>query len=107
MNNTRTFNVICGIHNHDLCHNSVDHPIICRLNSEEKKLVSEMTLNMVQPRNILATLKRKIFESISNIRQVYNIRIKNNKARRGPRYEMLQLFKLLDDDHNVSKYRVC
>lgn len=47
-NNTLIFNVVCGIHNHDLCYKLVDHPIARRLNPEEKYLVPDMTLNMVQ-----------------------------------------------------------
>ncbi|XP_050914631.1 uncharacterized protein LOC127129506 [Lathyrus oleraceus] len=42
--------------------------------SEEKECVADMTLNSVQPKNILVTLKRKRPENISNIKQVNNIR---------------------------------
>lgn len=52
-------NVIFGVHNHALTEKLVDHPIICRLVSEEREHVSDMTLNMVAPKNILATLKWK------------------------------------------------
>ncbi|XP_050920489.1 uncharacterized protein LOC127138135 [Lathyrus oleraceus] len=41
---------------------------------EEKKCVDDMTLNLVQPKNILATLKWKRPENISKIKKVYNIR---------------------------------
>lgn len=58
-NNTWTFNVVFGIYNHDLCYKLVGHPIACCLNSVENCLVYDMTLNMVQPKNILATLKHK------------------------------------------------
>lgn len=54
-NNTLIFNMICDIHNHALCLKLVGHPIVCRLDFEEKKLVSDMTSNMVQPKNILIT----------------------------------------------------
>lgn len=77
--NTCTFNVICSLHNHGLDHKLADHSIACRLNAEEKKLVSDMTLIMVQPKNIFSTLKRKILESLSNIRQLYNVSNLNNK----------------------------
>lgn len=62
------FNVICGFHNHGMCEKLVEHPIACRLMSEEKEIISDMTLNMVQPKNKLATLKRKRLGNISNIR---------------------------------------
>lgn len=49
--------MICGIHSHDMCCNLVGHPIARRLNNEEKEIISNMTLNTVKPKNILATLK--------------------------------------------------
>lgn len=51
--------MIYGLHNHDLCLKLVSHPSVCRLKPEEKECVADMTLNLVQPKNILATLKRK------------------------------------------------
>ena len=77
------FSVICGLHNHELCLKLAGHPIVCRLKPEEKTCISEMTLNLVQPKNILATLKRKEPDNIANIKQVYNIRYLTNKAIRG------------------------
>ncbi|XP_050876420.1 uncharacterized protein LOC127080131 [Lathyrus oleraceus] len=68
------FNVICGLHNHDLCEKLADHPSVRWLIPEEKECVAHMTLNLVQPKNIIVTLKRKRPENISNIKQVYNIR---------------------------------
>ncbi|XP_050889051.1 uncharacterized protein LOC127094235 [Lathyrus oleraceus] len=74
---------------------------------EEKEYGAYMTLNLVQPKNILATLKRKRPKDISNIKQVYNIRYQTNKALRRDRIEMQQLLKLLDDNSYVSRYRTC
>ncbi|XP_050877400.1 protein FAR1-RELATED SEQUENCE 5-like [Lathyrus oleraceus] len=106
-NNNLIFNVICGLHNHDLCEKLVGHPIVYRLRREEKECVVDMTLNLVQPKNIFATLKLKRPENISNIKQVYNIRYQNNKSLRGDRTEMQQLLTLLDDNNYVSRYRTC
>ncbi|XP_050915675.1 uncharacterized protein LOC127130752 [Lathyrus oleraceus] len=64
-NNKWRFNVISGLHNHDMCDKLVGHPIACRLMPEEKEIVSDMTLNMVHPKNILATLKHKRSRNIS------------------------------------------
>ncbi|XP_050896729.1 uncharacterized protein LOC127103519 [Lathyrus oleraceus] len=74
---------------------------------EEKGCIADMTLNLVQPKNILATLKWKKPENISNSKQVYNIRYQTNKALMGDRTEMLQLLKLLDDNSYMSRYRTC
>lgn len=67
-NNKLRFNVICGTHNHDMYHKLSDLPIACCLMLKEKEIVSDMTLNMVQSKNILTILKRKR-------KQVYNVRI--------------------------------
>ncbi|XP_058759135.1 uncharacterized protein LOC131632404 [Vicia villosa] len=64
--------VICGLHNHELCAKLQGHPIACRLNLVEKASIKDLSLNFVQPKNILVTLKRKEPDNISNIRQVYN-----------------------------------
>ncbi|XP_050919456.1 uncharacterized protein LOC127136999 [Lathyrus oleraceus] len=54
---TWKLNVISGIHNHALTDKLVGHPIVCRIVLEERKLISDMTLNMVASKNILASLK--------------------------------------------------
>ncbi|XP_050920180.1 protein FAR1-RELATED SEQUENCE 5-like [Lathyrus oleraceus] len=72
--------------------------------SEEKECVVDMTLNLVQPKNILTTLKRKRPENISNIKQVYNIKYQTNKALRGDITDIQQLLKLLDDNSYMSRY---
>ncbi|XP_058725564.1 uncharacterized protein LOC131596844 [Vicia villosa] len=101
------FSVICGLHNHDLCAKLQGHSSVCRLNPEEKTCISDMSLNLFQPKNILATLKWKEFDNVSNIRQVYNIWYCNNKTIRGDRSEMQQVLKLLGDNKYVSWYRTC
>ncbi|XP_058746304.1 uncharacterized protein LOC131619198 [Vicia villosa] len=101
------FSVICGLHNHELCINLQGYLSVCRLKPEENTCISDMTLNLVQPKNILATLKQKEPDNVSNIRQVYNIQYCNNKVIRGDRNEMQQLLKLLGDNNYVSMYRTC
>lgn len=59
--------MICGLHNHDLYEKLVGHSIACCLMPEEKKCVSDMTLNLVQTKSILATLKRKTLGKIAFI----------------------------------------
>lgn len=71
--------MICGLHNHEMFQKLVGHPTAYPLIPKEKEIVSDMTLNIVQPKNILTTLKRKRSKNISNIMQVYNIQTLNNK----------------------------
>ncbi|XP_058775580.1 protein FAR1-RELATED SEQUENCE 5-like [Vicia villosa] len=101
------FSFIYGLHNHDLFSKLQGHPSVCRLKPEEKTCFSDMFLNLIQPKNIPATLKQKEPDNVSNISQVYNIRYLNNKAIRGDRSEMQQLLKLLDDNKYVSRYKTC
>lgn len=72
---------------------------------EEKECITNMTLNLVQTKNILATLKRKKPKNISNIKQVYNIRYQTNQTLIWDRTEMQQLLKLLDDNSYVCRYQ--
>lgn len=37
-----------SVHSYGLNHKLVDHPIVSHLYSKEKKIVGEMTLNMIQ-----------------------------------------------------------
>ncbi|XP_058776980.1 uncharacterized protein LOC131651332 [Vicia villosa] len=53
-NNKWRFNVICGLHNHDLSQKLVGHPIACQLLSDEKICVFDMNLSLVPPKNNLA-----------------------------------------------------
>lgn len=63
-----------------MCDKLFEHPIACLLMPKEKEIISDMTFNMVQSKNILVTLKRKILGNFSNIKQVYNILVHNNKV---------------------------
>lgn len=45
-----------------MCNKLVGHPIACGLMPEEMKIISDITLNMVLPKNIHVTLKRKHWE---------------------------------------------
>ncbi|XP_058776984.1 uncharacterized protein LOC131651336 [Vicia villosa] len=90
-----------------LCKKLVDHPIACCLMPKEEECVSDMTLNLVQPKNILVTLKRKRPGNIAHIKQVYNRRYQSKLVIRGNTTEMQHLLKILDDNSYVSKYRMC
>ncbi|XP_058776942.1 protein FAR1-RELATED SEQUENCE 5-like [Vicia villosa] len=95
------------MHNHGLDDKLLGHSIVFCLVPEDKELVSDMTLNMVAPKNILVYLKQKNTLNVSNIKQIYKVRAQDNKAIRGPRSKMQQLLKLLEDDKYVSRYIVC
>ncbi|CAI8583792.1 unnamed protein product [Vicia faba] len=54
------------------------HPIASRLNVEEKKLVYEMINDMVLPKDILTTLKKRRPDNVTTIKHIYNT-IRNYK----------------------------
>lgn len=60
--------MLLSVHNHGLNHELVGHVIVIRLNLYEKKIVIEITINMVQPKIILITLKQKTFYNVTNIK---------------------------------------
>ncbi|KAK7367097.1 hypothetical protein VNO80_09106 [Phaseolus coccineus] len=92
--------VMCGCHNHDLGETLVvGHSYAGRLSAEEKSIVIDMTKNMVEPRNILLTLKDHNNET--TIRHIYNARQAYRSSQKGPRTEMQNLQKLLEYDQYV------
>src|SRR4051812_10937734 len=93
------------MHNHALDVKLHGNPMACRLSHEERNVISDLTIVKVAPRNILANLKRKKPDSVSNIKQVYNERHNLKVLKMGPRSEMQQLLKLLGDNQYVSSFR--
>ncbi|XP_058776898.1 protein FAR1-RELATED SEQUENCE 5-like [Vicia villosa] len=89
------FSVICEIHNHTLETKLHDHP------------ESELSIIKVAPRNILADLKRKRPDSVSNIKQVYNEHYNLSTTKKGPRSKIQHLLKLLGDNQYVSSFKAC
>ncbi|XP_058734215.1 uncharacterized protein LOC131605944 [Vicia villosa] len=70
----RRFNIVCKLHNHALDTKIHTYPIVCPLNPEEKESISELSIIKFAPKNILADLKQKRPESVSNIKQIHNER---------------------------------
>lgn len=66
----------CSVHNHDVDHKLACHPIVSHSSIEKKKIVTEMTTNMVLLKNILKTLEKKRFGNVANIKNVYNVQHK-------------------------------
>ncbi|XP_058781271.1 uncharacterized protein LOC131655402 [Vicia villosa] len=75
------FSVICGIHNHALDTKLQGHPIVCRLKSEEKEFISELSIIKVASRNILVDLKRKDHK-VFQISGRYTMNVINRASRK-------------------------
>ena len=65
-----------------------------------------MTNNMVAPRNILSTLKKRRKILALNAKHIYNARYKMKKADRGPRTEMQHLMKCLVEGNYLISHSV-
>ncbi|XP_058768633.1 protein FAR-RED ELONGATED HYPOCOTYL 3-like [Vicia villosa] len=101
------FSIIYRFHNHALETKLHGHLITYRLSREEKDVILELSIIKVAPRNILADLKRKRPDSVSNIKQVYNERYNLKVEKMGPRSEMQHLLKLLGDNQYLSSFKTC
>jgi len=88
--------MLCGIHNHELAPKFTSHLLAGRLKAEEKQRVIDMTKSLAAPRNILADLKRKNKESVTIIKQVYNVRTRWRKGQRENKTEMQYLILKLE-----------
>ena len=72
--------VMRGVHNHPIAKHLEGHSFTGQLTVEETSTLVEMSKNMVQPKDILVTLKKNIsifnvstMESIYNARQRYTV----------------------------------
>jgi len=94
-------NLICGSHNYELIKFLVGHPYVGTLTKDEKIIVADMTKSMVEPRNILLTLKKHNVNSYTTIKQIYNARNVYRSSIRGSNTEIQQLMRLLGRDQYI------
>jgi len=88
--------MLCGIHNHELAPKLTSHLLAGRLKAEAKQRVIDMTKSLAAPRNILADLKGKNKESVTIIKQVYNVRTRWRKGQKENKTEMQYLILKLE-----------
>ncbi|CAJ2651984.1 unnamed protein product, partial [Trifolium pratense] len=97
--------IVSGIHNHVLDKALQGHLVAGRLKPEEKEMVVEMSGNLIPPRNIMSTLKKRNPDSVTSIKQLYNAKHRLKLAARGSRSEMQQLLKCLEENNYYFKVR--
>jgi len=98
--------MLCGMHNHDLEAKLQDHLLAGRLNAEEKKKVIDMTKSLTVPWNILTNLKQNNKESVTTIKQVYNVQTRCRKRQRGDMTKLQYLISKLEE-HQYVYYTRC
>jgi hypothetical protein len=88
--------MLSGIHNHELALKLASHLLAGSIKEEEKRRVNDMTKSLAVPRNILMDLKEKNKESLTTIKQVYNMRTRWHKGVRGDKTKMQYLISKLE-----------
>lgn len=69
--NEWSLSIVSRVHNHPMETKLEGHILIGSLNQIENELVDDMIRNMMEPRNILKTLKEKRKDNVMVIKQVY------------------------------------
>lgn len=90
-----------GLHNHGLPDRFEGHSFVCRLNANDQQHIVNLTKHHVPPRHVLLLLQERDPENVTRITQIYKHKSKMQKDMRGPRIEMQQLFKLIEDSNYV------
>ena len=93
--------VKCGVHNHGLPDRFEGHVFVSRLNDDDQQHIVDLSKRHVPPRHILLSLKERDPENVTRITQIYKHKSKIQKNIRGPRTEMQQLFKLIEESNYV------
>ena len=93
--------LICGVYNHELANSLVGHPYAGQLTKAEKTVIADMTKSMVNPRNILLTLKEHNANNCTTIKQIHNARSAYCSSIRGSDTEMQHLMKFLERDQYI------
>ncbi|XP_058768863.1 uncharacterized protein LOC131642659 [Vicia villosa] len=93
--------VKCGVHNHGLPDRFEGHAFVSRLNTDDKQHIVDFTKRHVPSRHILLSLQERDPKNVTQITQIYKHKSKIQKDIRGPRTEMQQLLKLVEESGYV------
>ncbi|KAK2388676.1 protein FAR1-RELATED SEQUENCE [Trifolium repens] len=97
--------VVNDTHNHELDKGLEGHMVVGRLKRKEKETMDKLTRNLVAPKNILATLKKRDPENKTNQKQNYNSHHRLKLSMRASMTEMEHLFKKLAENNYFFKTR--
>jgi len=98
--------MLCRMHDHNLEEKLSGHFLAGRLSAEEKKKVIYMIKSLTVPQDILTNLKQNNKESVTAIKQVYNVRTRWRKGQRGDMTELQYLISKLVE-HQYVYYTRC
>ena len=89
--------VVCGFHNHQATKQLEGHSYAGRLSDGEKNILSDLTKNLVKPKNILLSIKNHDEYNVSTMKTIYNAHHKHRLLTTAGRSQMQQLMKLLNE----------
>ncbi|KAH9753465.1 protein FAR1-RELATED SEQUENCE [Citrus sinensis] len=98
--------VMCGVHNHPIAKHLEGHSFAGRLTAEETSILVDMSKNMVRPKDILVTLKKKDPFNVSTMKSIYNARQRYKVIEMAGRSQMQQLLSKLSE-HNYIEWHRC
>ena len=99
--------VICGRHNHPVKKDPTfeGHAFAGRLSTDEQKVVRDLTICGVKPKEILRVLKQNDPTNASTIETIYNFKAKYRIGEMQGRSQMQHLLQILDERHYVEFHR--
>lgn len=98
-------NVDCGHHNHRLLSDLDGHTHAGRLTPEEQKVLLDMTMSGVKPKEVLTVIKERDPNNSSKLKHIYNARAKLRSVEKNGKSQMQQLIPLLDENDYVQWHR--
>lgn len=93
--------ITCGLHNHELPKSLVGNSYVSRLTPDEKRILVDMTVSGVKPRDVLTTIKRHNDTNLSTMRTIYNAKAKMRLGDVEGRTAMHHLTKLITEKQYV------
>ncbi|KAI5327830.1 hypothetical protein L3X38_027226 [Prunus dulcis] len=97
--------VVCRVYNHPISEYLQGHSFVGRLSEEENALLVDMSKSLVEPRDILVTLKDRDAMDASTMKTIYNVRIRNRTKEFAGRTQMQQLLTKLSE-HNYIEWHM-
>jgi len=99
--------VVCGVQNHLASEHLEGHSFASKLSEKDKRLVVDMSMSLIRPRDILHTSKQRNKLNISTMRTVYNVRKKFKVVEYVGRSQMQQLMNKLSEHTYIEVHRNC
>ena len=99
--------VHCGVHNHPTADYLEGHSYAGRLSKEDTSLLIDISKSLVQPKDILTTLKQRDKLNVTTMKTIYNVRQRYRVVEKAGRSQMQQLLSNLSKNRYIEWHRAC